>query len=71
MFNLYEKAPRGKRSNTILRTSPLPERLDEVLRSEAEIRGLSPNALASMIITRFADWDRFADRFDFMVVTRR
>jgi hypothetical protein len=67
---LQEKAFSRRKSNTVLRTFRLPERIDEVLRSEAGAKGLSPNALASMIITRFADWDRFAGRFGFIAVTQ-
>lgn len=60
----------GRKSSTVLRTVRLPEAIDEILIQEANERGLSPNALVSMVMTRFAKWDRFADRFHFICVTR-
>ena len=39
------------------------------LESEGKNRGLSANALMTSLISRFDNWDRFADRFDFFSVT--
>ena len=52
-----------------MRTVRLPERIDEILIQEANERGLSPNALVSMILARFVEWDRFANRFHLISVT--
>jgi hypothetical protein len=59
---------RGK-YRSVLRTVRLPENVDQVLVSEAESRDLSPNALSSSIMTKFAEWDRFASRFHFISLT--
>jgi hypothetical protein len=64
-FNAHDS---GKKPRTVLRTIRLPRNLDDVLISEAQNRGLSPNALVSMVMTRFVEWDRFADRFHFVCI---
>ena len=55
---------------TVLRSIRIPSRLEDVLRADAEARGLSVNALVSSILTRYAEWDRFADKFGFVTITR-
>jgi hypothetical protein len=67
---LQDKAASGRRKyRSVLRTIRLPENIDQVLVSEAESRDLSPNALSSSIMTKFAEWDRFASRFHFISLT--
>lgn len=67
---LPEKAqPPRRKPATVLRTIRLPDSIDQVLIEEAKNRGLSPNALISMIMTRFVEWDRFASRFHFTSLT--
>jgi hypothetical protein len=53
-----------------LKTFRLPRSLESVLELEAKSRGLSPNALASMIFTKFALWDRYAARFGYVNIAR-
>jgi hypothetical protein len=54
---------KGKsRIETVLRTFRIPRELNNALESEAVDRGISPNALLSSILTKFANWDRIADR---------
>lgn len=59
-----------KRIKTVLRTFRIPQNLNDILESEAGSRGISPNALVSSIITKFANWDRFAERFGCICVTQ-
>jgi hypothetical protein len=55
---------KGKsRIETVLRTFRIPKELNSALESEAGSRGISPNALLSSILTKFANWDRIADTF--------
>lgn len=54
----------------MLKTFRLPIDLESVLESEAKARGLSLNALASTIFTKFVQWDRFAARFGYVSITR-
>lgn len=57
-------------STTVLRTFRIPREIDETLRKEAKLRGISQNALVSMVLTGFSDWDRFADRLGYTSMTR-
>jgi hypothetical protein len=67
---LRDKAASGRRKyRSVLRTIRLPENIDQVLVSEPESRDLSPNALSSSIMTKFAERDRFAGRFHFISLT--
>jgi hypothetical protein len=60
----------GKRNGTVLKTFRLRRSLELVLELEAETRGLSLNALASMIFTKFVQWDRFAAWFGYVAISR-
>jgi len=57
------------RKSTVLRTFRFPSRLEEALETEAQNRGLSPNALVSLVLTKMVNWDRFADRIESVTVT--
>jgi hypothetical protein len=43
--------------------------LNTALEEEAESRGLTQNALVSMIFTKYRDWDRFAEKFGYVSIT--
>ncbi|HUK49986.1 MAG TPA: hypothetical protein VLV18_03025 [Terriglobales bacterium] len=58
-----------RKSSTILRTFRLPRELNTSLEVEARNRGLSVNALVSSLISKFDNWDRFADRLPFISTT--
>jgi len=55
---------------TVLRSIRITEELDEILRKDAEARGFSVNAFLASILQRYTDWDRYADRFGFVTITR-
>jgi len=57
------------KSSTVLRTFRIPRNLIATLEAEGKNRGLSANALMTSLISRFDNWDRFADRFDFFSIT--
>ena len=68
--HLAFKTPDHKRKpTTVLRTFRFPQSLSSSLEAEAKNRGLSVNALVSSLITKFDNWDRFADRFHFISLT--
>jgi hypothetical protein len=58
-----------KRNGSVLKTFRLPKSLESVLELEAKARGLSLNALASTVFTKFVQWDRFAARFGYLAIT--
>lgn len=56
---------------TVLRTIRLTQELDSLLQKDSRTKGISVNALISELITKYATWDRFTDKFGFVQVARR
>ena len=52
-----------RRAKTVLRTVRLSEELDAILEKDAKAKKTSVNGLMAAIMTKYAEWDRFADRF--------
>ena len=44
---------------------------EELLRKDAESKGITFNALVSSIITRYIEWDRLAERYGFIALPRQ
>jgi hypothetical protein len=61
-----EKTRRKKK--TVFRVSRISEDLDELLQKDAQNRRISVNALTTSIFTKYAEWDRFSERFGFLSV---
>jgi hypothetical protein len=55
---------------TAMRTMRISRELDDVLRRDAESRGISFSSLASEIFTKYAEWDRLANRFGMATTPR-
>ncbi len=55
---------------TVFRSLRLTEELDSTIQREANARGLPVNSLVSQILTKYADWDRHAEKFGFVMITR-
>jgi hypothetical protein len=60
----------GRSRKTVFRSIRLTENLDEILAKDAKANNLSFNALVSMILSKYAEWDRFAGRYGFVSITR-
>jgi hypothetical protein len=58
-----------RRESTVLKTFRYARHLNLALEKEAEAKGLSPNALVSMIFTKYTNWDRYAEKFGFVSIT--
>jgi len=58
-----------KRAATTLRTFRIPKTLIPTLEAEAEARGISVNAVVTSLISKYENWDRFAERFRFIALT--
>ncbi len=58
-----------RRTETVLKTFRYPRDLNAALEHEARTKGFSPNALVSMIFTKFTNWDRYAEKFGYVAVT--
>ena len=41
----------------------IPNYINSLLEKDADSKGVSVNALISMIMTKYAEWDRYTERF--------
>jgi uncharacterized protein YxeA len=53
----------ARSKKTVLRTVRISEELDGVLEKDAKVSRTSVNALISSIMAKYAEWDRFTERF--------
>ena len=58
------------RKNTTLRTIRLARGLDDLLQKDAKSKRISINSLLTSIIVKYAEWDRFAENFGLVSLTR-
>lgn len=56
---------------TLLRTIRITPELEGLLQRDAKLKRISVNALISSIMTKYAEWDRFRERFEGIVITPR
>ena len=56
----------GKRKKTVLRTIRLSDEIDHLLEQDAQKQNISTNALVGKIMTRYVEWDRVVEKFDFV-----
>lgn len=61
---------RGERK-TVLKTIRLSPEEEELLTAEARSRGVTFNALVSSVLTRYLEWDRFAEKYGFVALPRQ
>jgi hypothetical protein len=67
----YDKFGRLKMAKqTVMRSVRISRELDNVLRRDAENRGISFSALVSEIFTKYAEWDRLANKFGVVTQSR-
>jgi hypothetical protein len=58
--------PARNKSNskkTVLKTMRISDYINTLLEKDADSKGISVNALISMIMTKYAEWDRYIERF--------
>jgi hypothetical protein len=55
---------------TVLRSIRITEQISKIVQSDAKNKGLTVNALISAILTKYVEWDRFAERYGFISITR-
>ncbi|MEK0325374.1 MAG: hypothetical protein QQN63_06680 [Nitrosopumilus sp.] len=58
----------GKKK-TVLRSIRISQELDELLQKDAKNKRISVNALISTMMIKYAEWDRFADKFGYVTLT--
>ena len=55
---------------TVMRSVRISRKLDDVLRRDAESRGISISSLVSEIFTKYSEWDRLANKFGVVTLSR-
>ena len=58
------------RKKTLLRSIRITQDLDGILQADARAKRVSVNALISILITKYAEWDRYTEKFGFVSLTR-
>ncbi len=61
---------RTQTPKSVVRSIRITRELDDLIRQDAKSAGRTVNALISSILTKYAEWDRYADRFGFVTVPR-
>src|SRR5208337_1632706 len=57
------KSSAGQQKKTVLRTVRISEELDGILEKDAKANRTSVNALISSIMAKYAEWDRYTEKF--------
>ena len=58
------------RKSTTLRTIRLTRDLDNLLQNDAKSKNISINSLLTSILVKYAEWDRYAEKFGLISLTR-
>lgn len=70
-YNVISKTMARDARKTVLKSIRMTEADEEVLRKDAEAKGITFNALVSSLITRYVEWDRLAERYGFIALPRQ
>lgn len=57
-----------EQKRTVIRTVRLTKELDKILAEDADLKRTNLNALISSILMKYAEWDRYAERFSHISV---
>ena len=58
------------KEKTLIRTVRISKSLDSLLRKDAKTKRITVNALISSIMTKYAEWDRYNERFGVISIKR-
>jgi hypothetical protein len=59
-----------RKTQTVLRGVRIPKQLNELLQKDANAENRTVSALVVSILTKYAEWDRFTQKFGFVTVPR-
>ena len=59
-----------RKTQTVLRGIRIPKQLNELLQKDADAENRTVSALVVSILTKYAEWDRFTQKFGFVTVPR-
>jgi len=61
---------KAKTKKSLLRTVRITPELDEIFQKDAKAKRVSVNALITSIMTKYAEWDRYTERFGYMTISK-
>jgi len=64
------KVLKAKTKKSLLRTVRITPELDEILHKDAQTKRMSVNALLTTILTKYAEWDRYTERFGYLTISK-
>ena len=59
-----------RKTQTVLRGVRIPKQLNELLQKDADTENRTVSALVVSILTKYAEWDRYTQKFGFVTVPR-
>jgi len=59
-----------RKTQTVLRGVRIPKQLNELLQKDADAENRTVSALVVSILTKYAEWDRYTQKFGFVTVPR-
>ena len=59
-----------RKTQTVIRGLRIPKQLNELLQKDAEAENRTVSALVVSILTKYAEWDRYTQKFGFVTVPR-
>jgi hypothetical protein len=59
-----------KNKKSLLRTVRITPELDEILQKDAQAKRMSVNGLLTGILTKYAEWDRYTERFGYLNISK-
>lgn len=61
---------KSKENKTVLKTIRLTDKLERILQNDAKIRKVNVGTLLSSLVTKYAEWDRFTEKYGFVSMPR-
>ncbi|MGP8070378.1 MAG: hypothetical protein ACLP5V_10860 [Candidatus Bathyarchaeia archaeon] len=59
-----------RKTHTVLRGIRIPKQLNEILQKDADAENRTVSALVVSILAKYAEWDRYTQKFGFVTVPR-
>ena len=59
-----------RKTQTVLRGVRIPKQLNELLQKDADAENRTVSALVVSVLTKYAEWDRYTQKFGFVTVPR-
>ena len=60
----------AKKKPTVLKTIRISENVESLLKKDAASKKTTTNALIQAILTKYMEWDRFAEKYGFITMTQ-